>query len=89
MSRSRRRAHRPTVIAHPCRGAARVVATCRGPLRVLAATAGRAKPALRRQVLAALAMDSVPLAADASTMRLRAADVPCTPLEEVLAAAAS
>jgi len=34
-------------------------------------------------------MDSVPLAADASTMRLRAADVPCTPLEEVLAAAAS
>jgi len=73
MSRSRRRAHRPTVIAHPCRGAARVVATCRGPLRVLAATAGRAKPALRRQVLAALAMDSVPLAADASTMRLHAA----------------
>lgn len=60
----------------------------RPALRVLAATAGRAKPALRRQILAALAMDSTPLASEANAMRLRAPDVPCTPLEEVLAAAA-
>lgn len=55
----------------------------RGALRVLAQTAGRARPALGRQVRASLAMDGMPTV-DCSALRAELPDLPATPVSSVL-----
>jgi uncharacterized protein YbjT (DUF2867 family) len=58
----------------------------RPALRILAATAGRAKPQLRRQLVAALVMDSAPLATDSADNRSALVGIPVTSLQAVLEA---
>jgi NADH dehydrogenase len=66
----------------------------RGPLHIprpmlhlMAATVGRIKPQLGRQARAALAMDRENLTFDARAIRKEFPDLPCTALNDVLAAA--
>ncbi|MEO5678258.1 MAG: SDR family oxidoreductase [Acidimicrobiales bacterium] len=56
-------------------------------LRLAAATIGRLKPQIRRQTLAAVAMDTTKLSFDATATRARYPDLPCTSLTDLLSPA--
>lgn len=53
-------------------------------LRAMAGTVGRLKPQLRRQALAAVAMDRMDLTFDAGPLHRTYPELPCTPFAEVL-----